>query len=286
MATANLPWSREEVEATVADYFHMLTLELAGQHYNKAEHRRALLAKLNERTNGAVELKHQNISAVMIELGCPYISGYKPLGNYQALLFEIIADRLKSDSRLDNTALAAVQMPASTPLVESFENLLVDAPKVSNAVRELSAPSYGWEVKKVLKRDYIGREAQNASLGLAGEEFVVDYERWRLKSAGHKKLADNVEHVSKTRGDGLGFDVRSFDHDGKDRLIEVKTTSFGKETPFYITKFEVEFSRNQSDYFHLYRVFEFRKEPRLFSLKGAVDTHCHLDPITYQGRFS
>ena len=105
-------------------------------------------------------------------------------------------------------------------------------------------------------------------------------------SAGHNKLADNVEHVSKTRGDGLGFDVRSFDNDGKDRLIEVKTTSFGKETPFFITKFEVEFSRNQSDRFHLYRVFEFRKDPRLFSLKGAVDAHCHLDPVTYQGRFS
>ena len=93
-------------------------------------------------------------------------------------------------------------------------------------------------------------------------------------------------HVSKTRGDGLGFDVRSFDVNGRDRLIEVKTTSFGKETPFYITKYEVEFSRSQSDHFHLYRVFEFRTDPRLFSLKGAVDKHCRLDPITYQGKFS
>jgi hypothetical protein len=87
-------WSREEVEATVADYFHMLTLALAGQQYNKTGHRRALMKKLDERTEGSVELKHQNISAVLNELGYPYIPGYKPLGNYQSLLFDVIADRL------------------------------------------------------------------------------------------------------------------------------------------------------------------------------------------------
>lgn len=279
-------WSREEVEATVADYFHMLTLELAGQQYNKTDHRRALMNKLDERTDASVELKHQNISAVLIELGYPYISGYKPLGNYQSLLFDVIADRLKGNSKLDHVALAAVQMPATTPLVRDFKKLLVEPPKLSHTARNARAATYAWETKQTVKRDYIDREAKNSSLGHAGEEFIVDYERWRLNSLGYKNLADNVEHVSKTRGDGLGFDVRSFDVNGRDRLIEVKTTSFGKETPFYITKFEVEFSRSQADSFHLYRVFDFRKEPRLFSIKGAVDKHCHLDPITFQGRFS
>ncbi len=55
-------WTREEVEATVADYFDMLGAELSGRSYNKAEHNRALLAQLRpERTRGAVERKHQNI---------------------------------------------------------------------------------------------------------------------------------------------------------------------------------------------------------------------------------
>ena len=44
-----MDWSREEVEAIVADYLHMLTLELAGQSYNKTEHRQYLLLKLNGR---------------------------------------------------------------------------------------------------------------------------------------------------------------------------------------------------------------------------------------------
>ena len=61
------PWSREEVEVTVADYLHMWLLEQAGQAYNKTTHRKALLQKLNDRSEGAVEMKHQNISAILME---------------------------------------------------------------------------------------------------------------------------------------------------------------------------------------------------------------------------
>src|SRR5882762_6389485 len=83
-------WSRIEVDATVADYLDMLTQELSGQTYNKTDHRRALRRKLVERSDGAIELKHQNISAVLLALGCPWISGYKPRSNYQNLLFEVV----------------------------------------------------------------------------------------------------------------------------------------------------------------------------------------------------
>lgn len=275
-------WTREEVEATVADYLHMLTMELTGQHYNKTDHRRKLIRLLKNRSEGAIERKHQNISAILIESGCPYISGYKPLGNYQNLLYRVVADRLKDNDLFDQAALAAVQMPAAAPLPNDFSNVLVDPPKLTYTAREPDAP----KIRTATKRDYIDREARNASLGQAGEEFVVHYERWRLISGGHERLASKVEHVAKTQGDGLGFDVLSFDTTGKERLIEVKTTSFGKETPFFITKNEVDLSRSETDHFQLYRLFEFRKEPHIFSFRGAVDNHCHLDPITFRARFS
>ena len=60
-------WSRAEVEATVADYFDMLDHEVRGRDYNKSAHRRRLAALLNHRTDGAIERKHQNISAILIE---------------------------------------------------------------------------------------------------------------------------------------------------------------------------------------------------------------------------
>ena len=68
-------WTRSEVEAAVEDYFAMLRLEPSGTAYNKTGHRKALMERLNRRTHGSVELKHQNISEVPIEMGIPYISG-------------------------------------------------------------------------------------------------------------------------------------------------------------------------------------------------------------------
>jgi len=69
------PWSQAEVEATVADYLHMWLLEQAGQSYNKTTHRKALQRKLNDRSDRAVESKHQNISAIVMEHGWQNIPG-------------------------------------------------------------------------------------------------------------------------------------------------------------------------------------------------------------------
>ena len=132
-------WVREEVEATSADYLHMLTQELAGQEYNKTAHRRALLAKLNNRSEGAIERKHQNISAVLIELGCPYISGYKPLGNYQGLLAEVVADQIAQSHWFDKAAMSASEMPAAAPLITDIAGVLVEAPVVVPSVRNPDA---------------------------------------------------------------------------------------------------------------------------------------------------
>ena len=71
-----LPGSPEEVDLIVADYFLMLRSELAGESYSKAGHNRALQPLLDGRSKSSVEFKHQNISAVLIGLGMPYIDGY------------------------------------------------------------------------------------------------------------------------------------------------------------------------------------------------------------------
>ena len=84
---ADTDWTGAEIAATVADYLTMLTMETAGQHYSKTAHQHALRPRLSaNRTDRAIERKHQNISAAMIELGLPYIRGYKPLGNFQEAL--------------------------------------------------------------------------------------------------------------------------------------------------------------------------------------------------------
>ena len=80
-------WSETEIDLIVADYFAMVSAELAGQPFNKAERNRAL-QQLISRSRGSIEFKHQNISAVMLGLGQPWIEGYKPAANFQNALVD------------------------------------------------------------------------------------------------------------------------------------------------------------------------------------------------------
>lgn len=274
-----------EVEATVADYFGMLEMELRGEAYNKAEHRRHLKELLDGRSDAAIERKHQNISAILIELGYPYIDGYKPLSNYQQLLYDVVADRLAAEETLRDLVASSVGRSAEIPNVEDILATLEDPPKgrMSHPT-SLADRRRGYD--RTMRRptvNYLALEARNASLGAAGEQFVLRYERARLIHAGKENLADRIEHVSKTVGDQEGFDVRSYELDGSDRLIEVKTTAYGKDTPFYLTRNELETSRDRSRYYHLYRVFRFRRDPGLFNVSGALDDTCVLDPVQYVG---
>ncbi|TAM47253.1 MAG: DUF3883 domain-containing protein [Burkholderiaceae bacterium] len=259
----------------------MLTLELAGQSFNKTEHRRRLQVKLDTRSDGSIEFKHCNISAAMIDLGFPYLRGYKPRTNYQALLGVVAEEQVRGQARLDQVALAAVEQPAVMPTQTDFSRVKSEAPARQHRASEPTVAS----LFKAVKRDYLEREARNQSLGLAGEEFVVQFEHWRLVELGQQRLADRVEHVAKTRGDGLGYDILSFDGSGRERLIEVKTTTFGRDTPFFVSRGELALSHGAKNQFHLYRLFEFRKAPRMFDLAGSLDQHCQLDPVTFKASF-
>jgi hypothetical protein len=260
----------------------MLRLELAGQPYNKAAHNRSLLLQLGRRTRGAVELKHQNISAILLEQGFAYIPGYKPLGNYQQLLNDVVLEQIERDASLDELVLQAVERSAVIPDIDSLRGVRVDPPRV---VRRVAQPrATGFSVRRAAKRDYLQIESHNRSLGLAGEQFIADFEARRLHAAGRRALADRVEHVASTRGDGLGYDVLSFDVSGEERFVEVKTTDFGAATPFYVSRNEVAFSDEQSKQFVLARVHEFRRAPKFFELKGALRKNVILDPVSFVAR--
>ena len=83
---------------------------------------------------------------------------------------------------------------------------------------------------------------------------MVRFERARLMRAGRSALADRVEHLSVTVGDGAGFDVRSLEKNGRDRLIEVKTMAYGKDTPFLISRNELAVSRDRAGDFQAWQV--------------------------------
>lgn len=260
----------------------MLMAELGGQAVNKSAHRRALLGKLNGRTEAAVEFKHANISAAMLELGLPYIRGYQPRRNFQRdALMQEIETQVLHHQRLDRVVLEAARREAVELERDDFASVKEPPPEPVLEAREPATA----RPRRAFRRDYLEQEAANRSLGRAGEDFVVRFERWRLMQLGLGQLADRVEHAAQTRGDGLGYDVLSYGADGGERFIEVKTTSFGKRTPFFVSSNEVEFARSEPRRFSLYRVYDFRAEPHLFELPGAIESHCLLDAHSFRASF-
>jgi len=128
------------------------------------------------------------------------------------------------------------------------------------------------------KIDWDLLHAENGKLGKQGEKFVLLLEKKALEAAGHTALAHKVEWVSDTRGDGLGYDILSFDTGGGEKFIEVKTTNGDKHTRFHVTKKEVDVSVEKGNQYWLYRVFQMSQKPGLFRLQGNLESSLVLEP--------
>lgn len=280
-------WSNIEVEIIVADYFKMLESELSGKSYSKTEHRRNLKPLLQGRSDGSIEFKHQNISAVLINLGQPYIKGYLPRYNIQAMLADKVVNYLETHRSLEKQfQLFADKTIVNTLPAVDFTKWAVDPPARTESKKEtnmVNEPDLIY-LRRPIKTNYLEREQQNTRLGELGEQLVLEYERWQLQKNGKDSLAKQVEWISE-KDDGAGFDILSRNLDGSHKFIEVKTTKLGKETPFYFSKGELLFSQRTADDYHLYRVFNFDSEAKIFMKRGRLDMVCHSEAIGFRGWF-
>lgn len=229
-------WTEDEVQATVADYFAMLHADASALAYNKSAHNEALRKQLNGRSKSSVELKHQNISAVLSALGLPYINGYKPRGNSQLLLRKSVhAYVLKHQQRVSTIvdAMEEVKLPGE----KTYLAALVDAPTREALIRG-PAP-----VRQRLPRkfDFAARDESNRKLGRAGEQWVIGFEQQRLTELGCPELFQRLDWVADTQGDGAGFDILSFEDEAQHRFIEVKITNGGLASSFLVSHNELEF---------------------------------------------
>jgi hypothetical protein len=266
-AKLGTPWQPAELDEIVADYFAMLTAELSGTPYSKSAHSKALMARIG-RTHRSVEFKHQNLSAVLDELGLPWIRGYIPKRNYQGAIFDAIERYLTgSPAILDRTPAAVLpSAPSSAIFVPAPAPEPAPSP-IPERLREL-----------VCKFDPVERDYRNRALGSAGERFVLELERRRLNEADRPELARCVRWVAKEEGDGAGYDVLSFDDSSQPRLTEVKTTNGSARTPFYLSRNECEVASARPDQWRVYRVHLFALEPRVFTIAPPLDSVLRLRP--------
>jgi hypothetical protein len=138
----------------------------------------------------------------------------------------------------------------------------------------------------VRKFDPADRDDRNRALGLSGEETILLFERKRLTDAGMPELAGKIRWVSQEDGDGAGYDIRSFDFSGYERLLEVKTTRGYQKTPFYLSRNELEFSEERPDAFRIVRLYDFARVPRAFELSPPLNKVVRIRPESYKASFA
>ena len=277
MATTD--WTEAQNDAIVADYFAMLTDDIAGRPYSKAAHNRALQAQIG-RSRGSIEFKHRNVSAVLKGLGQPWIPGYLPAFNTQGSLVDAVVLWLNAHPAWLAPVIAATRARDG---MEEARPLWIGPPPTH---RNAAPPSELDQMTALaVKFDVAARDAANRALGRAGEARVLEHECAILTDAGRSDLAHRVRWVSDEDGDGAGYDIASFLPDGGPRLIEVKTTHGWERTPFHITPNELAVADARREDWHLVRLWNFARDPRAFEMRPPLKAYVALTPTSFRASF-
>lgn len=128
--------------------------------------------------------------------------------------------------------------------------------------------------------DYEKEQRDATVLGRSGEDLVIKYEKEKLKRLGLEHLIDQVGK----RKDGEGYDILSFDKDGNEILIEVKTTIGGIDTPFDISWNEVKRAEKDCLKYKIYRLYNFDKNSNSVPRFYVVDDIDSLlfEPVNFK----
>lgn len=171
-------------------------------------------------------------------------------------------------------------------------SLSVDIPNVT--ITKVDAPQLKKKKTRSEKRtvikdaNYARRHKNLKKIGDIGELLAIELERKRLLAEGRPDLAERVEHVARTIGDGLGFDVLSFEKVGTDyceKYIEVKATTGGINKPFDISANEVEVSEEKGESYCVYRFYGLNstaKEIRYYECRGSIKENFALEATAFK----
>lgn len=132
--------------------------------------------------------------------------------------------------------------------------------------------------------NHIQNNIENKRIGDLGERWVLKREIEYLTKNGKSKLAHRIKHVAKNKGDGSGFDILSFDIEGREKYIEVKTTKGNLISTFYVTRNELERSKIEKDKYFMYRVYDYNENAEtanLLIVQGELTSICQI-PMNYK----
>ncbi len=199
-----------------------------------------------------------------------------------------------ADSDIENVILPSDIATTAEDAVEYAHNeVSIHIDYDSLLFNQVSVPTISRKPKSVSSHvhknsNHILREKNRKKIGDIGEEIVLSLEKKRLSELGRNDLANQIEHVAKTIGDGLGYDILSFDvvnNTVVEKYIEVKATTGNRNKPFDISANEVKISELYSEQYYIYRLFDIHdkmEEASYYVMKGSVRSNFALEATSYK----
>jgi len=133
--------------------------------------------------------------------------------------------------------------------------------------------------------DFDERKKENDLLGQAGEDEILKLEKAKLVAAGRNDLVERVTATRYTIGNNAPYDIISYDENGNEFYIEVKTTEGNINTPFFISSKEILYSISFQNNYKLYRLYDFNRKTReasYYVLEGDLTKILELEPIQFR----
>lgn len=168
----------------------------------------------------------------------------------------------------------------------------IGSEEVKDDLIETEPPKKGKKKRKGVKKNKFKftrpnnpeLDLQLKELGDAGEKLVLSKEKEKLKKHGREDLVKKIKHIALT-DDSAGYDILSFDENGKELFIEVKTTKSGDKTDFFLSPGELTFSEKNKENYVLYRIYDFNFETgkgKFYMKKGYIQDNFNLKATGYK----
>lgn len=110
----------------------------------------------------------------------------------------------------------------------------------------------GDSIEEVDIETFLKLQANAKEIGELGEKYVIEYEKRRFKREGREDLAEKVNQISLVNV-GAGYDILSFEREGMERFIEVKTTT-SDSSQFQLTANEYKVAKLKQKSYWIYFV--------------------------------
>ena len=189
--------------------------------------------------------------------------------------------------------------PRSIPLIDNLAEIVLDEDdQKSSEDFDYEIPEYEPTIKEAKEKVYSPKKSKNNKkniiptkpskrVGRAGEEHVYNFEYKKLMDKGREDLAKQIVKQYEDLSFFPGYDIKSFNEDGEEIYIEVKSTVSKGKDYFEISDNEVLAAKSLKDSYFIYQVTDALANPKISArvrnpMKYVEENKILLEPWIYK----